>query len=165
MERSAGCADRDYPNRDNPKGRGGGVGKGKVRPVRGQLELEVGWGERNISRPGVSSRASRRRLGRTTLDLGFSTFPLAFPIEVRPRDSDHPPCRGDDESPSAPPPLPPPAAEGSHRRIVQSSEQDANICAFLGFHATEFTLPLPCPVRTSRRIARSLCHTYTLPSS
>ena len=68
-------------------------------------------------------------------------------------------ARPDDDEDSAP------LHEGSHKRMVKSSEQDANICVFLGFHATEFTLPLPWPVRTSRRIARSRCQIYTFPSN
>lgn len=50
----------------------------------------------------------------------------------------------------------------SHIRIVWSSEHDANILSFLGFQATEFTLPSPCPVNSSNRIPDSRCHIYTL---
>jgi len=55
-------------------------------------------------------------------------------------------------------------AGASQIRMVKSSEQDANICLFLGFHATEFTLPTPWPDKTSSRTPRSRCQTYTLPS-
>jgi len=36
-----------------------------------------------------------------------------------------------------------PGVTASQIRIVLSSEQDANIRSFFGFHATEFTLPSP----------------------
>jgi hypothetical protein len=53
----------------------------------------------------------------------------------------------------------------SQMRIVLSSEQDANIRSFRGFQATELTLPIPWPAKTSRSAPVSLCQTYTLASS
>jgi hypothetical protein len=52
----------------------------------------------------------------------------------------------------------------SHIRIVWSSEHDANILSFFGFHATELTLPSPWPERTSSKLAVSRCQTYTFAS-
>lgn len=57
-----------------------------------------------------------------------------------------------------------PRLSGFHIRTVWSSEHDANIFGFLGLHATEFTLPLPCPVNSSKSAPDSRCQTYTLPS-
>ena len=52
----------------------------------------------------------------------------------------------------------------SHIRTVLSSEHDANMRSFTGFHATELTLPSPCPESSSRSTPESRCQMYTFPS-
>lgn len=57
-----------------------------------------------------------------------------------------------------------PDGAGSQIRMLWSSEHDANMRSFVGFQATELTLPSPWPVSTSRRAPVSRCHMYTFPS-
>ena len=47
----------------------------------------------------------------------------------------------------------------SHIRIVESSEQEANMRSFFGFQTTAFTLPSPWPLRTSSKTPVSRCQT------
>ena len=57
-----------------------------------------------------------------------------------------------------------PGGGASHMRMVWSSEHDANMRSFVGFHATELTLPAPWPGSICRRRPDSRCHVYTFAS-
>lgn len=50
---------------------------------------------------------------------------------------------------------------GPHIRTVQSSDTEAIIWWYTGFHETQFTVLL-CPVKTAIGNSRLMCHTYTL---
>jgi hypothetical protein len=83
-------------------------------------------------------------------------LPLPFPLPSRSRWDE--PSAADAEPVIS-------AGCASQIRIVWSSEHDANMRSFLGFHATELTLPLPWPPSVASCVPESRCQMYTLPSA